>query len=114
MLFAWQIGTLSTSLAVQDSTVLSYCLYKTGDPTENSKKDKVPDVGRISKLDSGINSLLYSDLETLQQKPYVLLKIQKVLNGFDFIIKDPKSDYARDRYLPITLTKSILPLFIRV
>lgn len=88
MLFAWQIGTLSTSLAVQDSTVLSYCLYKTGDFTENSKKDKAPDVSRISKSDSGVNSLLYSDLETVQQKPYVLLKIQKVLTGFDFIIKD--------------------------
>jgi len=97
MLFAWQIGNLSTaSLTVQSSTVLS-SPYTTGKLKKHSQKDKVPVVSndsiKMSKLyaDSRDLSLLSREAEIVQQciPPIYSVEDLKVEGGFDFIITFP-------------------------
>lgn len=97
MLFAWQIekpGT--TSLAVQNSTV-SCSLYKTGEFTKYSQKDKIPVLSKasieMSKLYAGIRHLSFicRDAGIVQQYKCTIHSVEdpKIETGFDFVIKFP-------------------------
>ncbi|MGG5210813.1 hypothetical protein ACQWU4_17985 [Chryseobacterium sp. MIQD13] len=99
MLFAWQIGNLSTtSLAVQNSTASPCCLYKSGNATGNSERDKIPAVSntslKINKLYANTRSRyqsLLEDVEILQQysSSIYIVEDHKDLRGFHSIIEFP-------------------------